>query len=113
MKCGVMYLNFTLWVCCFLQSLGISYTHKTKEYCHWNPPTCRKRRLRGGGALRPDPSLYFIPQRCQVREYGEGLVKPPQSLNVAALNVSGCSIYVEKTGEISKMFLRRGLMRVI
>ena len=60
------------------------------------------------GGWEPSP-LHIIPPRYQVRERREGRVKPPQSLNVAAFNVRGCSTNVEKKGEISKMFLRRKL----
>ena len=58
------------------------------------------------GGLEPSP-LYCIPPRCQVREMGEGRVKPPKSLNIGAFNVRGCSTNELKKGEIGKMFLRR------
>ena len=35
--------------------------------------------------------LYFIPPTCQVREIGEGRVKPPESLNIGVFNMRGCS----------------------
>ena len=36
-----------------------------------------------------------------------GRVKSPQSLNIGAFNVPGCSTNEVKKGEIGKMFLRR------
>ena len=60
------------------------------------------------GGWEPSP-LYFFPTRCQVRERGEGIVKPPQSLNIGVFNVHGCSTNEVKNGEICKMFLRRRL----
>ena len=58
------------------------------------------------GGKEPSP-LYFTPPRCQVRERGEGRVKPPQSVNIGIVNVRGCSKNKAKKGEISKMFLRQ------
>ena len=58
------------------------------------------------GGVRTLTSV-FIPPRCQVR--GEGRVKPPQSLNIGAFYVRGCSKNEVKKGEIGKMFLRRRL----
>ena len=58
------------------------------------------------GGKEPSP-LYFTPQRCQVRERGEGRVKPPKSINKGVFNVRGCSTNEAKKGEISKMFLRQ------
>ena len=52
-----------------------------------------------------EPSLlYFIPPRCQVRERGEGRVKPPQSLNIGVFNVRGCSANEVEKGEMVKCF---------
>ena len=51
--------------------------------------------------------MYFTPPRCQVRERGDGRVKPPQSLNIGVFNVLGCSTNDTKKGDIGKMFLRR------
>ena len=48
--------------------------------------------------------LYFIPSRSKVRETGEGVAKPPQSLSVAAFNVLVCSSNVDKNGEINNRF---------
>ena len=48
----------------------------------------------------------MIPTRCQVRDSGEGRVKPPQSLNIGVLNVHGCNTNVEKKDEFSKMSLK-------
>ena len=53
-------------------------------------------------------SLYFTPSRCQVRERGEGRVKPSQPLNIGVFNVHGCSTNEAKKGMIGEMFLRRG-----
>ena len=54
--------------------------------------------------------LYFIPPRCQVRERGEGRLKPPHSLNIGVFNVCKCSTNEVKKGEIGKIFLRRRLV---
>ena len=54
-------------------------------------------------------SLYFIPQKFQVKGRGEERVKPLQFLNIGVFNVLGCSTNEEKKGEISKMFLRQRL----
>ena len=51
--------------------------------------------------------FYLASPRCQVRERGEGRVKPPQSINIGVFNVSGCSTNKVKKGEIGKMFLRQ------
>ena len=61
---------------------------------------------RGGCKASP---LYFKPPRCQVREKGEGRVKPPQSLNIGGFNVRGCNTNEVKKGETGKRFLRRRL----
>ena len=52
------------------------------------------------------PFLYFIPPTCQVREIGEGRVKPPESLNIGVFNMRGCSKNEVKKGEIGKMFFQ-------
>ena len=77
---------------------------KWRIYCHRNPRTCRKRRLRGGGAWARRSVGSPL---CQVRQRGEGRVKPPQSLNTGVFNVRGCCPNEIKKGEIAKMFLRR------
>ena len=51
--------------------------------------------------------MYFTPPRCQVRERGNGRVKPSQSLNIGGFNARECSTNEVKKGKISKMFLRR------
>ena len=62
---------------------------------------------RGGWGTSPP---YFIPPRCQVREKGEGRVKPPQSINVGVFKVRGKEEQMKlKKGEIGKRFLRRRL----
>ena len=58
------------------------------------------------GARNPHLCIFF-PPIFQVRERGEGRVKPPQSLNIGAFNVRGCSKDEVKNDEVGKMFLRR------
>ena len=50
--------------------------------------------------------LFLRDVKCQVRERGDGRVKPPQSLNICVFKVSGCTTNVENKDEISNMFLR-------
>ena len=53
--------------------------------------------------------LFLFITRCQVRESGEGSLKPPQSPNIGVFNVRGCSTNEVKKCEIGKTFLRRRL----
>ena len=48
-----------------------------------------------------------ISLRCQVREMGEGRVKPPQSINTGVFNTRECITNEVKKSEIGKMFLRQ------